>query len=74
MENVKVSKIIDHPDLVRDMNSKAVLASDLQKYQEHKQKKHYLKNILNQGEEIENLKKDISEIKEMLLQLTKINK
>ena len=71
MENVKTAKIIDHPDLIRDMESKAVLASNIDKYQEHKQKKHFLKNIMNQGQEIENLKKDISEIKEMLLQLTK---
>jgi hypothetical protein len=67
----KVSKIIDHPDLIRDMESKAVLASDLDKYQQHRQKKHFLKSLINQGEEIENLKKDISEIKEMLLMLTK---
>jgi hypothetical protein len=67
----KISKIIDHPDLIRDMESKAVLASDLDKYQQHKQRKHFLKNVMNQGEEIENLKKDISEIKEMLLMLTK---
>ena len=71
MENVKTAKIIDHPDLIRDMESKAVLASNIDKYQEHKQKKHFLKNVMNQGQEIENLKKDISEIKEMLLQLTK---
>lgn len=71
MENVKTAKIIDHPDLIRDMDSKAVLASNLDKYQEHRQKKHFLKNVMNQGEEIENLKKDISEIKQMLLLLTK---
>ena len=67
----KVSKIIDHPDLIRDMDSKAVLASDLDKYQQHRQRKHFLKNLMNQGQEIETLKKDISEIKEMLLMLTK---
>ena len=71
MEKVKIAKIIDHPDLVRDMDSKAVLANNLDRYQEHRQKKHFLKNVMNQGQEIENLKKDISEIKEMLLQLTK---
>lgn len=71
MKNVKIAKIIDHPDLIRDMDSKAVLASNIDKYQEHRQKKHFLKNVMNQGEEIENLKKDISEIKELLLQLTK---
>jgi len=67
----KITKIIDHPDLIRDMNTKAVLANNIVKYQEHRQKKHFLKNVMNQGEEIENLKKDISEIKELLLKLTK---
>lgn len=67
----KIAKIIDHPDLIRDMDSKAVLANNLDKYQEHRQKKHFLKNVLNQSQEIDNLKKDINEIKEMLLQLTK---
>ena len=71
MEQVKIAKIIDHPDLIRDMESKAVLANNLEKYQEHRQKKHFLKNVLNQSQEIDNLKKDINEIKEMLLQLTK---
>lgn len=68
--NEKFSKVIDHPDLVRDMNSKAVLASDLEKYQEHRQKKHFLKSLMDQGKEIDNLKQDINDIKQMLIKLT----
>lgn len=68
--NEKFSKVIDHPDLVRDMNSKAVLASDLEKYQEHRQKKHFLKGLMDQGKEIDNLKQDINDIKQMLIKLT----
>jgi hypothetical protein len=71
MEKIKVAKIIDRPDLIRDMDSKAVLASDLDRYQQHKQRKHFLKNVMNQSEEIESLKQDVSEIKEMLSQLLK---
>jgi len=71
MEKIKVAKIIDRPDLIRDMDSKAVLATDLDRYQQHKQRKHFLKNVMNQSEEIESLKQDVSEIKEMLSQLLK---
>ena len=71
MEKIKVAKIIDRPDLIRDMDSKAVLATDLDRYQQHKQRKHFLKNVMNQREEIESLKQDVSEIKEMLSQLLK---
>ena len=71
MDKPKIAKIIDHPDLVRDLNSKAVLANNYDKYQEHKQKKHFLKNVMNQNEEIENLKNDVAEIKNMLLQILK---
>ena len=62
----KTTKIIDHPDLIRDMNSKAVLNTNLEKYEEYKKRKNFLKDLMNQGEEINNLKKDISEIKDLL--------
>lgn len=64
--NTKTTKIIDHPDLIRDMNSKAVLNTNLEKYEEYKKRKNFLKDLMNQGDEIQNLKKDISEIKELL--------
>lgn len=66
----KFYKVIDRPDLVRDMESKAVLASDLDKYQEHRQKKHFLKNLMDQSKEIDVLKQDINDIKQMLIKLT----
>lgn len=66
---MKLALVKDHPDLVRDMESKAILASDQLKYKEYKQKKEMLKSTMKYGEEIENLKKDVQEIRSLLQQL-----
>lgn len=66
---MKIAKVIDHPDLIRDMESKAILASDRNKYRDYKQKKDLLKNTMRYGEEIDSLKKDVQEIKSILLRL-----
>lgn len=66
---MKVALVKDHPDLVRDLESKAILASDQLKYKEYKQKKEMLKSTMKYGEEIENLKKDVQEIRTLLQQL-----
>lgn len=66
---MKVALVKDHPDLIRDMESKAILASDQLKYKEYKQKKEMLKSTMKYGEEIENLKKDVQEIRTLLQQL-----
>ncbi len=63
---IKTTKIIDHPDLIRDMTSKAVLNTNLEKYNDYKKRKNFLKDLMNQGTEIETIKKDITEIKELL--------
>lgn len=67
--NTKIAKIIDHPDLIRDLESKAVLATDIKKYSEHRQKKNLLKDMMQQNEEIKSLKKDIEELKALVGQL-----
>lgn len=73
--NTKIARVTDHPDLVRDLESKAILAVDQSKYKEYKQKKDLLKNTMRYGEEIENLKRDVSEIKSLLIQMiNNINK
>lgn len=59
-------KIIDRQDLVRDTRTKAVLASDKSKLDEHRQKLHLMRKLLNQGEELDRLKEDVAEIKELL--------
>ena len=55
--NIKTAKVRDNPDLVRDMDTKAILANDHDKYNDHKQKKDLLKKLIAQGNEFESLKK-----------------
>lgn len=71
---IKIAKVVDNPDLVRDMESKAILANDPNRYNEHRQKKMFLKKIMNQYDELEDLKKDVAEIKQLLHSLLNINK
>ena len=67
--NIKTAKVRDNPDLVRDMDTKAILANDHDKYNDHKQKKDLLKKLIAQGNEFESLKKDVDEIKCLLREL-----
>lgn len=52
-------KIKDHPDLVKDMDSKAVLNTNYAALLEYRKKQQM-------QEEIQNLKSDVSEIKSLL--------
>jgi hypothetical protein len=65
-------KVKDHPNLVRDKNTKAVLTIDnssLNKYKKERQKLMKINNSLN---EIDDIKGELSDIREMLTELTKI--
>jgi hypothetical protein len=69
-------KVTDEPDLVRDSNSKAILNVNndaLNKYKKEKEEKLRIKKVLdgyeNLKEEIKSTKNDLSEIKQMLMQL-----
>ncbi len=66
MSDAKRMKIIDRQDLVRDTRTKAVLATDRSKLEEHRQKLTLMRRLLNQGEEMDKLKEDVAEIKELL--------
>lgn len=55
----KIAKIENHPDLVKDMESKAVLNTNYAALLEHKKKQRMV-------EDIDNLKKDMGEIKDSL--------
>ena len=64
-------KVIDHPELVRDNKSKAILNNDLDslnKYREERTFKMKLQNVISDNEKI---KSDITEIKNLLEQLLK---
>jgi len=63
---MQFQKVIDHKDLVRDTNSKAILnqdSSSLNKYREEREYKLKLANVVNEHQDMKN---DIAEIKEML--------
>jgi len=69
------AKVKDHDNLVRDMNSKAVLNTDRAGLQEYYQKRDVAKK--EQSEKIETkqridkIEKDMSEIKELLYEIAK---
>lgn len=65
----KIARVEDNPDLVRDLSTKAILQTNTDKLNEHRQKKAMLKGVMSHGQEIENLKKEIGEIKELLYKL-----
>lgn len=71
MTKPKILPVIDNKDLVRDTQSKALLANNKKLLEEHRQKKQFLAKMLGQSEEIENMKKDIVEIKQLLYKLIK---
>lgn len=69
MTEPKFLPVIDNKDLVRDTRSKALLATNKSQLEEHRQKKNFLTKMLKQSEEIEDMKKDINEIKFLLHKL-----
>lgn len=69
MTKPKLLPVIDNKDLVRDTQSKALLATNKSLLEEHRQKKQFLSRLLKQTEEIEDMKKDIADIKYLLHRL-----
>lgn len=69
MTKPKLLPVIDNKDLVRDTQSKALLATNRAMLEEHRQKKQFLSKIMKQTEEIEEMKKDIADIKYLLHRL-----
>lgn len=65
------AKVRDHKNLVRDMRSKAILNTDRQTLVEHRRKKRLMTDIISQSTRIEKLEDDISQIKNMLVELIK---
>jgi hypothetical protein len=68
-------KVSGHENLVRDMSSKAVINTSMVEYEQYmarrRAKEQEQELITKQAEEINNLKSDISEIKQMLQMLIK---
>lgn len=59
-------KVIDRDDLVRDAHSKAVLSTDLKKLHAHREKRRLLVGVQSQQDQINELKREVTEIKTML--------
>jgi hypothetical protein len=69
-------RVKDHPGLVRDKNSNAILNTDqlaLNKYKEERERLLKIKNAVDDTEtlkkEVAQTKQDINEIKQMLMKL-----
>ena len=69
------AKVKDHDNLVRDMNSKAVLNTDRAGLQEYYQKRDVAKkeqsDKIETKQRIDKIEKDMSEIKELLYEIAK---
>lgn len=68
---MKQYKVTDNPNLVRDRHSKAILKTSIAELQEHRQKKQTTQSINELNREINNIKGDIQDIKNMLFALLK---
>lgn len=63
----------ERKDLARDSKSKAILSIDTQKLKDYKEKRALFSKLVNSSREIEQLKKDVSDLKEKVNMLLNIN-
>jgi len=66
MENHKFAKIKDNEKLVRDATSNAILNTDMSSLEQYRARRD---SAAEQQKEFETLKKEVSEIKQLLFQL-----
>lgn len=62
-------KVVDHPGLVRDSKSKAIINIDNDAYREYQNKKLLQNKVINITDEINDLKQSVNEIKTLLSQI-----
>ena len=66
-------RVKDNPSLARDAYSKAIINTDNKGYEDYIHNRERIKSqqnlVLNNAEQIESLKKDVQEIKDILQQL-----
>lgn len=63
-------KVEDHPNLVRDSKSKAIINIDEASFNKYKSEKQLQKKVINMSEEINDLKSSVEEIKSLLTQIS----
>lgn len=68
------AKILDHPTLLRDMNSKAILQTDLVAVRRHEKRINALQQDAARDKAIADLQSEMKEIKNLLLQLSGVIK
>lgn len=68
---MKVSKVKDAPGLVRDISNKAILNVNQSALESYKMKRAREATINEKFDDINRLKSDVAEIKQLLLQLLK---
>lgn len=59
-------KVLEHQDLIRDSNSKAVLTRDSESLNKYKQDRELNKKLIEVASNYENLKNDVADLKSML--------
>jgi hypothetical protein len=68
-------KVSGHDDLVRDTSSQAIVNTNISGYQEYVNRRNAIQEekqfIAQQAQEINNLKSELSDIKQMLVTLLK---
>jgi hypothetical protein len=62
-------KVKDHPDLVRDTKSNAILNTDLDALNKYREDRNYKMKLARVVEDNETMKQEMSEIKNLLKQL-----
>jgi hypothetical protein len=67
-------KIVDNENLVRDVQSQAVLNTDMTALEKYRAKRNRDNEISHSLEEVKTLKDEVAEIKEMLTQLYQLVK
>ena len=64
--NMKYAQVKDNPELIRDMDSKAVLNTNVSALQAYKKKREKQQEIQSAVDDINNMKNEINEIKTLM--------
>jgi hypothetical protein len=63
---MKYAKVKENPELIRDMNSKAVLNTNLTALQAYKKKREKQQEIQSAVDDINNLRQEVNELKTLM--------
>lgn len=63
------TKVKDHPELIKDEDSKAVLNTDVTALEAYRKRRQQNRSVQNMCDELNNLKSEMTEIKSMLKEI-----